>query len=324
MDLRVMLSSVAAGYDSKAPTGSPIQDRLRSAKLELAHLVPAGYLVEGSGGRGVDATVPWIAVFDPDETTTATRGICVVYLFAADMSTVYLTVMQGVTYAREKWKGGGRDRFRRQAEAIRAKIEPALSAGLSPTVDLRHSGRLPKDYEAGIILARAYGVDALPSEHELRADLARFVRLSAVAIEVRNQLGASTPEIVAATSPEPVERDSQGEFKPKNDSEYVQEITGRKIVKTRKHETLVKHYGTFLSDQGFRPNTKVHPRDLVATKGDDHWLIEAKIVPNGNGVQAARDAMGQLLMCRRFHYPDPESVRTLALFNESVGDLCVT
>jgi hypothetical protein len=31
------------------------------------------------------AVSPWIAVFNPDETTTAQRGMYLVYLFAEDM-----------------------------------------------------------------------------------------------------------------------------------------------------------------------------------------------------------------------------------------------
>ena len=39
----------------------------------------AGLLVEGSPGQGNWAAVPWISVFDPAITTSATRGYYVVY-----------------------------------------------------------------------------------------------------------------------------------------------------------------------------------------------------------------------------------------------------
>src|SRR5262249_52580282 len=41
----------------------------------------AGLFVEGSAGAGNWAAVPWISVFDPAITTSATRGYYVVYLF---------------------------------------------------------------------------------------------------------------------------------------------------------------------------------------------------------------------------------------------------
>ena len=39
------------------------------------------YVCEGSPGKGVWADVPWIAVYNPTVTTSATRGYYVVYLF---------------------------------------------------------------------------------------------------------------------------------------------------------------------------------------------------------------------------------------------------
>lgn len=51
----------------------------------------AGLLVEGSPGQGVWAAVPWISVFDPVITTSATRGYYVVYLVHVDQPIVYLS-----------------------------------------------------------------------------------------------------------------------------------------------------------------------------------------------------------------------------------------
>src|SRR4051794_13326411 len=50
---------------------------------------------QGSPGQGNWADVPWLAVFDPVVTTSATRGYYVVYLFAADMTAVALSLNQG-------------------------------------------------------------------------------------------------------------------------------------------------------------------------------------------------------------------------------------
>ena len=43
------------------------------------------FLVTGSPGQGNWAAVPWVAVFDPAVTESATRGYYIVYLFSADM-----------------------------------------------------------------------------------------------------------------------------------------------------------------------------------------------------------------------------------------------
>lgn len=321
MELRTLVEQVATNYDRNGSMDSDAQRLLRSAGTELASLA-RGYKILGRGGMGQGAHVPWIAVFDPDETASATRGLYVVYLFAADMSTISLSLNQGVTEARSKWGSQTRDRLAQQATAIRDGLEPTLTTGLTPTIDLKHTSQLPRDYEAGNILARTYSANRLPTESALRTDLQRFIQLYQVAIDVRNGLAVSNPAVIASPGPQPTP-ESQAEFKPKNSDDYVQTIAGRTIRKSRKHETLVKEYGEHLIGAGFVPNTNVHPRDLVATRGGGEWLIEAKIVRKGNGVNATREAIGQLLMYRKVCYSTLGGVRMLALFNEPVGDLCV-
>src|SRR5260370_40131791 len=52
----------------------------------------AGLLVEGSAGAGNWAAVPWISVFDPAITTTATQGYYVVYLSHASEPVAHLSL----------------------------------------------------------------------------------------------------------------------------------------------------------------------------------------------------------------------------------------
>ncbi|GAA1937385.1 MrcB family domain-containing protein [Amycolatopsis minnesotensis] len=321
MDLGTLITQVADNYDRNDSMDSAAQVLLRSAGTELAPLA-RGYTIVGRGGMGQGAYVPWIAVFDPDETETATRGLYVVYLFAADMSTVSLSLNQGVTDARKQWGSKARGRLADQSAAIRERLERSLITGLAETIDLHNTSQLPGDYEAGNLVARTYTIASMLSEQELRADLHRFIQLYQVAIEVRDGLAVSNPAVIVSPGPQPT-LESQAEFKPKNSDDYIQTITGRTIRKSRKHETLVKEYGEHLIATGFDANTRVHPRDLVATRDDDEWLIEAKIVRKGNGVNAVREAIGQLLMYRKFVCPNPDGVRMLALFNEPVGEACV-
>ena len=55
----------------------------REGPVGLAPHIPDDHVVCGSAGQGGLATVPWIAIFPPDATTT--DGIYLVYLFAADV-----------------------------------------------------------------------------------------------------------------------------------------------------------------------------------------------------------------------------------------------
>ncbi|MFZ4296910.1 MrcB family domain-containing protein [Streptomyces cinereoruber] len=99
MELGYYLHQVGTtfGVGSDASTSSDAARLLRAAPAEIGHLVPAGYLVEGSPGRGNAAVCPWVSFFDPDETTTATRGMYLVYLLAEDRKTFVLSLNQGVT-----------------------------------------------------------------------------------------------------------------------------------------------------------------------------------------------------------------------------------
>jgi hypothetical protein len=91
------------------PLGSFIRrDAATAVEAALGEL-GAGLLVEGSAGAGNWAAVPWISVFDPSITTTATRGYYVVYLFHVDKPLVHLSLNQGTTAVREEFGARARE-----------------------------------------------------------------------------------------------------------------------------------------------------------------------------------------------------------------------
>ncbi|WP_262418296.1 hypothetical protein [Streptomyces sp. SP2-10] len=106
-------------------------------------------------------------------------------------------------------------------------------------------------------------------------------------------------------------------FAPKSDDEYMQKITGRMIKKGRKHETLVRRFGTFLAQAGFMAGTNVHPRGIVARRDGNEWLIEAHVS------HAVREAIGQLATYAFLLYRADNQPRRMALFTESIGDVYV-
>ena len=57
--------------------------------------IPSELKALGSLAQGKWAERPWLRIFHPKETTPAQQGTYVVYLFAADMSRVFLTLNQG-------------------------------------------------------------------------------------------------------------------------------------------------------------------------------------------------------------------------------------
>ncbi|MFF8522666.1 MrcB family domain-containing protein [Streptomyces werraensis] len=328
MELGYFLHQIGTtfGVGSDASTSSDAARLLRAAPEEIGHLVPAGYLVEGSPGRGNAAVCPWVSFFDPDETTTATRGMYLVYLLAEDRKTFALSLNQGVT---EITKALGareaRQKLAGQAEAIREALPSEVRAGLDATIDLGGQAGLPRSYEAGNILAITYEIAALPDEQTLRADLSRMIALYQDALAVREEVRQTTRDTIVTVVEQPP-RQSQEillHFAPKSDEEYEQVVTARRLRKSRSHETLVQQYGTFLRQQGVEVGTNVHPRDLVIIRNGTHWLAEAKFIRRGNATGAVREALGQLATYAFCLYPEDAQPHKMALFSEPVGDVYV-
>ncbi|MFF4413204.1 MrcB family domain-containing protein [Streptosporangium sp. NPDC001559] len=326
MELRRLIGRIGETYDRSLSMSSEAQQLLRQASTELQQWIPAGYLPAGSGGKGAGAFVPWIAVFDPDETATARNGMYVVYLFAQDMQTVSLSLNQGVTeLVDQHGTARGRQLLKGQADAIRDALPTELVAGLDATIDLRSKAALPVHYEYGNVLATTYKITDLPDESIMVADLHRFVRLYQEALSVREGVRQTVPGKIVTTVRTPTTgTDRPAEFKPKNAADYVANVTARTLTKSRMHETVVREYGEFLITLGLAPNTVVHPRDMTVVHNGNEWLIEVKMVRRGDAVSATREAIGQLLSYRHFLYPDRmEYVKMLAVFNEYIGDACV-
>lgn len=157
-----------------------------------------GLLVVGSPGKGNFAEIPWIAVFDPTVTSSATRGYYVVYLFAADGSRISLSLNQGTTAALAEYGSRYLDALRERAGVMRFRLAD-LAADLSALpIDLSAVGQLGRGYEAGHALGFEYGVDTLPDEAHLKRNLNKIVS-SYLALTFRGGLDpALEPEALVA------------------------------------------------------------------------------------------------------------------------------
>jgi hypothetical protein len=111
-------------------------------------------------------------------------------------------------------------------------------------------------------------------------------------------------------------------FKPKDSRAYRAHVEGRLLLKARSHEALIADFGLWVASRGFTPVTTVHPRDLVLRSDDQEWLVEAKVVYEGNATNAVRESVGQLLSYAYFLYGARRPM-LLALFSESIGDAYV-
>lgn len=148
------------------------------------------YLVKGSCGAGRYTTVPWIAVFDRRITTSAQKGVYIVYLLNKDTKELYLTLNQGATdvlqSGSESKDGklsftgvtGSSDssvlfKLRESAEKIRGVVGP-----VEFNTDSKISCGAP-NYDAGAVCYKKYTLDNLPNDATLIEDLKAFVAIYA-------------------------------------------------------------------------------------------------------------------------------------------------
>ncbi|MFY1680341.1 MrcB family domain-containing protein [Micromonospora sp. WMMD730] len=150
--------------------------------------------VKAGGRQSNYSPVPWVRLYSPAHSPTATSGYYLVYLFAADGSRVYLSLNQGTSEFRS---GAMRPITKlevlttRATEARAAIIDfaatlPATAGRLS--IDLAwasmstvgaESRQRVRNYEAGDIVAYEYVSGAVPDDEHLYSDLAAMLPLLA-------------------------------------------------------------------------------------------------------------------------------------------------
>lgn len=159
------------------PAGHPLAHVIRKgAPDELRRaLAPLDgpFLVKGSPGRGSHwAAVPWLAVFDPAVTTSATSGYYLVYLFPAHREAVHLSLAQGTVAAIREHGPRSGEHLRASGARLRERLSDFSDVMPVPAITLGTAGELPEGYEAAHILGLTYELAELGDERRLHADLA--------------------------------------------------------------------------------------------------------------------------------------------------------
>ena len=193
-----------------------------------------------SAGAGNWATVPWLAVFDPIITTSATQGYYLVYLFSANEPVVYLSLNQGATAVKEEFKGNTFRVLQDRAKLMVDRLPDfACDFDTSP-IDLGSKQELPRGYVSGHAFGRRYDLQSLPSEAKLQADLRRMVS-AYLALTYRGGLAPSIDSFDADIE----EVNTAG----LNKSEIIQEIRRYKLHlrierNSKGAEKAKEHHGT--------------------------------------------------------------------------------
>ena len=154
------------------PMGTFFRNEIPSYIYRTGIVDSRTHLITGSVGQGNWATVPWVCIFDRKITTTATKGVYIVYLLAKDGKTLYLTFNQGCTDIRNSHSKADTIKIMRQKAAdIASRINARgfasderiyLGSGLTELAEL---------YQKGTIFYKAYHQGQVPSDEELKSDL---------------------------------------------------------------------------------------------------------------------------------------------------------
>lgn len=136
------------------------------------------YLISASAGQGNWAQVPWIGIFDRSITTSAMRGIYIVYLFSADYQKVYLTLDQGTTDLKvSQGRKSTIEALHNRADTIFNALRPR---GFTNARNMSLGNKLTeraKLYQEGAIFCKEYFLNDLPAESTLQNDLEKMLML---------------------------------------------------------------------------------------------------------------------------------------------------
>lgn len=181
----IELAEAKASEDFKRPFGSFVRQDI--AGYIRSKVDDNQYKVKGSVGAGRWTDVPWIAVFDKRITTSAQRGVYIVYLLNKDSKELFLTLNQGATnvaqgdndYGDEKLKFTGiatasNDKTTNSLKSKAAYIREQIGNDDNLAYGQIDTGS--KAYDAGCIYYKKYSVDSIPDDDILCSDLALFIK----------------------------------------------------------------------------------------------------------------------------------------------------
>lgn len=196
MSLRELFSKFIEEYNDELTEARKTGDYKRSWGELVRQDIPSYlreqvdtniYKVKGSVGAGIWTDVPWIAVFDKRITSSAQRGVYIVYLLNKDTKELFLTLNQGATNVAQGDSPDNNVRlaFTGIASNSNDKTTDLLSEKASEIRDcIGNEIQLPhgeintgsKAYDAGCIYFKKYDISSIPDDITLYADLLAFIK----------------------------------------------------------------------------------------------------------------------------------------------------
>ena len=131
--------------------------------------------VAGSCGIGQKTDFPWVAIFNRNITSSAKRGLYIVYLYRKDMGGFYLSLNQGITYFANTFKKKKYEYARKVANYFKNEIgDDYFDKG---DIDLGGTtGTLGLGYQETNIISKYYAKGTFTTE-QLESDLKRMLAI---------------------------------------------------------------------------------------------------------------------------------------------------
>ncbi len=184
VNLQGLLNYVMNGYlDAKKQpfSGNSMANTIRnnfpSEIFKTGLVTPEKYVITGGPGQGNWVSIPWVGIFNRSITTSATKGVYIVYLFSGDCESVYLTFNQGCTELKNKLGKSKAIEFMHNVTDNLVKAINSRSFSIGDHIDLKDNHELPYLYERGTIFYREYKKGNLPSNEILVSDLKKMVEI---------------------------------------------------------------------------------------------------------------------------------------------------
>lgn len=181
-DLRSLILTLANEYTlnkSQRFGGNEFASLIRKTGPEILYSVAARTDLFSicSVGQGNWAEIPWFGVFNPEVSVSATRGIYVVYLFSADMETVYLCQGQGVTAVKQDFGKSQYQELYRRSALIRDRVPEHKKSFGANTIKLNGKTTLAREYEPAVAYSKSYKINKLPDNSILEYELLEAIKL---------------------------------------------------------------------------------------------------------------------------------------------------
>jgi hypothetical protein len=165
--LAVAAKEYPSDYLLPAKDNPAIKKIERDLPKQLGSLLDLSkYEVKGSVQTGNMSNIPWIAIMDPAITRSTQQGVYIVFLFASDGKTVYLTLNQGAAFL----KG----RKPQEIEEISRNIREIFYPGQyeDPIINLKAKRTsVGRGYGPTTLISIPYDTDNMPSDDEIKRDL---------------------------------------------------------------------------------------------------------------------------------------------------------